>query len=86
MVNKLHSLAEIYNSQYKGSKNPPQQKQEKPKTAQVNVVLHMPEVGMLIRHLDLLYSKMMINQQQDTQTISWFNPGQGAVKQSQSVN
>ena len=61
-------------------------KKEQPKTAQVNVVLHMPEVGMLIRHLDLLYSKMMINQQQDTQTISWFNPGQGAVKQSQSVN
>jgi|6_EtaG_2_1085325.scaffolds.fasta_scaffold35140_4 hypothetical protein len=86
MVNKLHSLAEVYNRQYKGSKNPPQQKKEQPKTAQVNVVLHMPEVGMLIRHLDLLYSKMMINQQQDTQTISWFNPGQGAVKQSQSVN
>ena len=46
----------------------------------------MPEVGMLLKHLDLLYSKMMINQQQESQTVSWFNPGQGAVKQSQSVN
>ena len=51
----MHSLAEVYNRQYQGSKNPPQQKKEQPKTAQVNVVLHMPEVGMLIRHLDLLF-------------------------------
>ena len=82
------SLAEIYNSQYskRESVKPPEQKQEQPNPNQVNLVLHMPEVGMLIRHLDLLYSKMMINQQQDSQTVSWFNPGQGSVKQSESVN
>ena len=79
-------LAEIYNNQYRESEKPHKQKQEKHKSAQVNLVLHMPEMGMLVRHLDLLYSRMMINQQQDSQTINWFNPGQGAVKQSQSVN
>ena len=82
----MHSLAEIYNNQYRESEKPPKQKQEQSKSAQVNLVLHMPEMGMLVRHLDLLYSRMMINQQQDSQTVSWFNPGQGAVKQSQSVN
>tara|TARA_R100000808_G_scaffold1496_1_gene6764 strand:+ start:1535 stop:1774 length:240 start_codon:yes stop_codon:yes gene_type:complete len=79
----MHSLADIYNKQYKQK---PVEKKEEPNQSQINLVLHMPEVGMLIRHLDLLYSKMMINQQQESQTISYFNPGQGAVKQSQSVN
>jgi hypothetical protein len=79
----MSSLADIYNNQYKQK---PVEKKEEPKQAQINLVLHMPEVGMLVRHLDLLYSKMMINQQQESQTVSWFNPGQGAVKQSQSVN
>ena len=40
---------------------------------------------MLVRHLDLLYSKMMINQQQNSQQVSYFNPGQGSVKQSDQV-
>ena len=79
----MNSLADIYNNQYKQK---PVEKKEEPKQAQINLVLHMPEVGMLVRHLDLLYSKMMINEQQESQTISYFNPGQGAVKQSQSVN
>ena len=79
----MNSLADIYNNQYKQK---PVEKKEETKQAQINLVLHMPEVGMLVRHLDLLYSKMMINQQQESQTISYFNPGQGAVKQSQSVN
>ena len=82
----MHSLAEIYNNQYGDNEKPPEQKKEQPKSAQVNLVLHMPEMGMLVRHLDLLYSRMMINQQQDSQTVSWFNPGQGGVKQSESVN
>ena len=81
---KMHSLADIYNNQYKQKDV---EKEDKPQQSkQINLVLHMPEVGILIRHLDLLYSKMMYNQQQESQTISYFNPGQGAVKQSQSVN
>ena len=80
----MNSLADIYNSQYK-QKNV-EKKEQPQQSKQINLVLNMPEVGMLLKHLDLLYSKMMINQQQESQTVSWFNPGQGAVKQSQSVN
>jgi hypothetical protein len=79
----MNSLADIYNNQYKQK---PVEKKEEPKQSQINLVLHMPEVGMLVRHLDLLYSKMMINQQQESQTISYFNPGQGSKSQSDSVN
>ena len=77
----MHSLAEIYNNQYRESEKPPKQKQEQPKTAQVNVVLHMPEVAGLIRHLDLLYAKMLIGQQQETQTIGWYNHGDSRVRE-----
>ena len=58
-----------------------------PSSKQVNVVIHMPEVAGLIKHLDLLYTKMLMNnnEQQQTQQVSWFNPGQG-IKQSASVN
>ena len=52
----------------------------------------MPEVSDLIRHLDVLYSSMIMQNMSRAsngnmwETVSWFNPGQGAVKQSQSVN
>ena len=78
----MSSLADIYNNQYKQK---PVEKKEEPKQSQINLVLHMPEVGMLVRHLDLLYSKMIINQQQNSQQVSYFNPGQGSVKQSDQV-
>ena len=76
------TLAEIYNKQnnFKKQEKPPAEKQ-------LNVVIHMPEVAGLIKHLDLLYTKMLMNnnEQQQTQQVSWFNPGQG-IKQSASVN
>ena len=43
----------------------------------------MPEVAMLIKHLDLLYTKMLM--QDENKQANWFNPGQG-IKQSESVN
>ena len=68
-----------------------------PSSKQINVVLHMPEVAGLIRHLDMLYTKLIISNQQSSsqpmveilgrpyiQTRSWFNPGQG-IKQSAAV-
>ncbi|OUW94938.1 MAG: hypothetical protein CBD97_04160 [Pelagibacteraceae bacterium TMED237] len=79
----MNTLADIYNNQ---QPQKPVEKKEETKQAQINLVLHMPEMGMLVRHLDLLYSKMMINQQQESQTISYFNPGQGSKSQSDSVN
>ena len=72
---------------------------EKPAVKQINVVAHMPEVNGLIRHLDMLYTKLIINNNQPQQTEqpmveilgkpyiqtkSWFNPGQG-IKQSAAV-
>ena len=60
-----------------------------PRSKQINVVLHMPEVAGLIRHLDMLYTKLIISNQQSSsqpmveilgkpyiQTKSWFNQGQ----------
>ena len=68
-----------------------------PISKQINVVIHMPEVAGLIRHLDMLYTKLIISNQQSSdqpmieilgkpyiQTKSWFNPGQG-IKQSAVV-
>ena len=78
----MNTLADIYNNQ---QSQKPVEKKEQPKQAQINLVLHMPEMGMLVRHLDLLYSKMIINQQQNSQQVSYFNPGQGSVKQSDQV-
>tara|TARA_R100000458_G_scaffold58804_2_gene67658 strand:- start:306 stop:542 length:237 start_codon:yes stop_codon:yes gene_type:complete len=77
------TLAEVYSNQ---NKKELEKREEPQKSAQINLVFHMPEIGMLVRHLDLLYTRMMINQQQSSQSVGWFNPGQGAVKQSQSVN
>jgi len=58
----------------------------------VNLIVRMPEVAGLIKHLEVLYSSMIVQNMQRPsnesmwEKVSWFNPGQGAVKQSQSVN
>ena len=73
------TLAEIYTKQKKEKEN---------QSNNINLVLHIPEVGMLIKHLDKLYATMILNQQENesqSMTRSWFNPGQGSVKQSESV-
>jgi hypothetical protein len=71
------TLAEIYNKQ-----NSIQKKEEQP-SSKKELVIHMPEVAMLIKHLDLLYTKMLM--QDETKEVNWFNNGQG-IKQSESVN
>jgi hypothetical protein len=71
------TLAEIYNKQ-----NSVEKKQEQP-SPKKELVIHMPEVAMLIKHLDLLYTKMLM--QDENKEVSWFNNGQG-IKQSESVN
>ena len=71
------TLAEIYSKQ-----NNLEKKQEQPSTKK-ELVIHMPEVAMLIKHLDLLYTKMLM--QDETKEVNWFNNGQG-IKQSESVN
>tara|TARA_B100000579_G_C22581748_1_gene733851 strand:- start:190 stop:408 length:219 start_codon:yes stop_codon:yes gene_type:complete len=71
------TLAEIYNKQ-----NGVEKKQEQP-SPKKELVIHMPEVAMLIKHLDLLYTKMLM--EDENKQTNWFNPGQG-IKQSESVN
>tara|TARA_R100001463_G_scaffold27562_3_gene63822 strand:- start:357 stop:575 length:219 start_codon:yes stop_codon:yes gene_type:complete len=71
------TLAEIYSKQ-----NNLEKKEEQP-SSKKELVIHMPEVAMLIKHLDLLYTKMLM--QDETKEVSWFNNGQG-IKQSESVN
>ena len=71
------TLAEIYSKQ-----NSFEKKQEQP-SSKKELVIHMPEVAMLIKHLDLLYTKMLM--QDENKEVSWFNNGQG-IKQSESVN
>ena len=71
------TLAEIYNKQ-----NSIQKKEEQP-SSKKELVIHMPEVAMLIKHLDLLYTKMLM--QDENKEVNWFNNGQG-IKQSESVN
>ena len=70
------TLAEIY------SKQNSIKKEEKPSNKK-EIVIHMPEVAMLIKHLDLLYTKMLM--QDETKEVNWFNNGQG-IKQSEGVN
>ena len=71
------TLAEIYNKQ-----NGLEKKEQQP-SPKKELVIHMPEVAMLIKHLDLLYTKMLM--QDENKQSNWFNPGQG-IKQSESVN
>ena len=71
------TLAEIYNKQ-----NGVEKKEQQP-SSKKELVIHMPEVAMLIKHLDLLYTKMLM--QDENKQSNWFNPGQG-IKQSESVN
>jgi hypothetical protein len=71
------TLAEIYSKQ-----NSLKKKQEQP-SSKKELVIHMPEVAMLIKHLDLLYTKMLM--QDENKEVNWFNNGQG-IKQSESVN
>tara|TARA_R100000278_G_C5349602_1_gene121307 strand:- start:152 stop:373 length:222 start_codon:yes stop_codon:yes gene_type:complete len=73
----MHSLMDIYNSQYN------KKKEEKP------VVVEVPQINSLLKHLDLLYSVVLKNQMQqqsDEQTIQYYNPGQGSKSQADSVN
>tara|TARA_R100001463_G_scaffold67916_2_gene121389 strand:+ start:354 stop:575 length:222 start_codon:yes stop_codon:yes gene_type:complete len=71
-------LVDIYNIQ-----------QEKRK--EKKVIVEIPAVSSLIKHLDLLYSIVINNQireqqKDEIQQISWFNNGQGSKDQSDSVN
>ena len=66
---------DIYNAQYK--------QEEKP------LLVEMPQIVSLLKHLDLLYSvvlkKQMENEMQQD-TIQYYNSGQSSKSQADSVN
>jgi hypothetical protein len=87
------TLADIYkNQQRKENKRTSPKKNSQQSNKNINVVVRLPEVAGLIKHLEVLYSSMIIQNMQKPsnqsmwEKISWYSPGQGAVKQSQSVN
>ncbi len=66
---------DIYNAQY--------EEEEKP------LLVEMPQITSLLKHLDLLYSivlkKQMENEMQQD-TIQYYSSGQGSKSQADSVN
>jgi hypothetical protein len=51
------------------------------------IVLHMPEVAAMVRHLDMLYSGMMIDgaapgSRSMYESISWYNTGDSRVREA----
>jgi|TARA_Y100000114_G_C11755250_1_gene326528 hypothetical protein len=72
----MHTLMDIYNNQYQ-KKDPN------------SLVVEVPQIDSLLKHLDLLYSivlKKQMEQEQMQNTISYFNAGQGSKSQADSVN
>jgi|TARA_B100000519_G_C14221578_1_gene427839 hypothetical protein len=71
----MHKLMDIYNAQY--------EEEEKP------LLVEMPQITSLLKHLDLLYSivlkKQMENEMQQD-TIQYYSSGQGSKSQADSVN
>ena len=60
----MYSLMDIYNSQYKDNQ------QEK------SIVVEVPQMSSLLKHLDLLYSivlKKQMEEENKQEKISWFN-------------
>mgnify|MGYP003110552753 FL=1 len=72
----MHTLMDVYNNQY-------QKKDPK------SLVVEVPQIDSLLKHLDLLYSivlKKQMEQEQMQNTVSYFNAGQGSKSQADSVN
>jgi len=74
------TLEEIYNSQ--------SNTEESPKSSN-ELIIRLPEIEKLIKHLDALYIKMLAQgkeDSEDSENIGWFNNGQGSKSQGDSVN
>ena len=75
------TLEEIYNSQ--------SNTEESPKSSN-ELIIRLPEIEKLIKHLDALYIKMLAQSNEESpessESIGWFNNGQGSKSQADSVN
>jgi hypothetical protein len=75
------TLEEIYNSQ--------SNTEESPKSSN-ELIIRLPEIEKLIKHLDALYIKILAQSNEESsessENINWFNNGQGSKSQADSVN
>ena len=75
------TLEEIYNSQ--------SNTEELPKSSN-ELIIRLPEIEKLIKHLDALYIKILAQSNEESsessENINWFNNGQGSKSQADSVN
>ena len=75
------TLEEIYNSQ---------SNTEESSKSSNELIIRVPEIEKLIKHLDALYIKMLAQSNEESsessESIGWFNNGQGSKSQADSVN
>ena len=73
-------LAELYNKgmQQKTSPQEPEQP-NKPNKSNVNIIVKFPEVSALIKHLDMLYSKMLAGEVAEIASEPNNNPKQKVI-------
>tara|TARA_R110002012_G_C11343384_1_gene578610 strand:+ start:145 stop:393 length:249 start_codon:yes stop_codon:yes gene_type:complete len=82
----MPKLYDLVNSAKK-RKQPSQQNNANVLAIPPRIVLHMPEVAAMVRHLDMLYSGMMIDgsapgSQSMYESISWYNSGDSRVREA----
>ena len=75
------TLEEIYNSQ---------SNTEESLKSSNELIIRIPEIEKLIKHLDALYIKILAQSNEESsessENIGWFNNGQGSKSQGDSVN
>ena len=83
----MPSLYEMVNGQKRRGKPSSPNKNVNMLAVPPRIVLHMPEVAAMVRHLDMLYSGMMIDGQAPGShsmydSISWYNTGDSRVREA----
>tara|TARA_R100001244_G_scaffold22409_1_gene23512 strand:+ start:1098 stop:1349 length:252 start_codon:yes stop_codon:yes gene_type:complete len=82
----MPSLYEMVNGQKRRRKPSSPNKNVNMISVPPQIILHMPEVAAMVRHLDMLYSGMMIDgsapgSHSMYDSISWYNTGDSRVRE-----
>ena len=83
----MPSLYELVNGQKRRRKSSSPNNNVNMIAVPPQIVLHMPEVAAMVRHLDMLYSGMMIDgsapgSHSMYDSISWYNTGDSRVREA----
>ena len=83
----MPSLYEMVNGQKRRRKPSSPNKNVNMISVPPQIILHMPEVAAMVRHLDMLYSGMMIDgsapgSHSMYDSISWYNTGDSRVREA----